>query len=62
MKPEKTKLNFQNLNLLLICILPVIFLFFGIKKQSELHEKLMIQGIAIDLNHENNNNNYKLTV
>ena len=62
MKPEKTKLNFQNLNLLLIFILPIIFLFFGIKKQNELHEKLMIQGIAIDLNRENNNNNYKLTV
>jgi spore germination protein KC len=69
LKPEKTKLNFQNLNLLLICILPVIFLFFGIKKQSELHDKLMIQGIAIDLDYENyenknnnNNKNYKLTV
>ena len=69
MKSKKNKLNFQNLNLLLIFILPVIFLFFGIKKQSELHEKLMIQGIAIDLDYENyenknnnNNKNYKLTV
>ena len=58
MKPEKSKLNFQNLNLLLILILPVMFLFFGIKKQSELHEKLMIQGIAIDFEDKN----YKLTV
>ena len=65
MKSKKNKLNFQNLNLLLIFILPVIFLFFGIKKQSELHEILMIQGIAIDLdnnNLNNNNKNYKLTV
>ena len=55
---QKSKLNFQNLNLLLILILPVMFLFFGIKKQSELHEKLMIQGIAIDFEDKN----YKLTV
>lgn len=42
------KLNFRNLNLVLIFILPVIFLIFGLKKQNELHEKLMIQGIGID--------------
>ena len=42
------KLNFRNLNLVLIFILPIIFLIFGLKKQNELHEKLMIQGIGID--------------
>ena len=42
------KLNFRNLNLVLIFILPIIFLTFGLKKQNELHEKLIIQGIGVD--------------
>lgn len=42
------KLNFRNLNLILIFVLPVVFLTFGLKKQNELHEKLMIQGIGVD--------------
>ena len=55
---KNQKINFKNLNLILIFILPITFLAFGIKKQNELHEKLMIQGIGIDLENEN----YKLTV
>ena len=55
---KKQELKFINLNLLLIFILPVIFFSFGIKKQNELHEKLTIQGIGIDLD----NDKYKVTV
>ena len=55
---KNQKLNFKNLNLILIFILPITFLAFGIKKQNELHEKLMIQGIGIDFDNEN----YNLTV
>ena len=55
---KKQELKFTNLNLLLIFILPVIFFSFGIKKQNELHEKLTIQGIGIDLD----NDKYKVTV
>ena len=55
---KEKKINFRNLNLILIFILPVVFFSFGIKKQNELHEKLMIQGIGIDLDNET----YKLTV
>jgi hypothetical protein len=50
---KNQKLNFKNLNLILIFILPITFLAFGIKKQNELHEKLMIQGIGIDFDNEN---------
>lgn len=55
---NKSQINFRNINLLLFFILPIIFLFFGLKKQGELHEKLMIQGIGIDFL----DNKYKLTV
>ena len=52
------KINFRNTNLFLVFILPVIFLFFGLKKQSEIHEKLMVQGVGIDFLEDK----YKVTV
>ena len=55
---NKSQINFRNINLLLFFLLPIVFLFFGLKKQGELHEKLMIQGIGIDFL----DNRYKVTV
>ena len=55
---KNSKINLKNVNLVLILIFPMIFLSFGLKKQNEIHEKLMIQGIGIDLL----DNKYKVTV
>lgn len=56
---SESRINLRNINLLLIFLFPIFFLIFGIKKQNEIHEKLMIQGIGIDLDE---NENYKITV
>ncbi|MCL2312224.1 MAG: Ger(x)C family spore germination protein [Firmicutes bacterium] len=53
-----TKLNFKNLNLLIILILPLFFLIFAFREQNQLHEKFVIQGIGVDFEDDI----YKLTV
>lgn len=55
---KNLKINSKNTNLFLILILPIMFLSLGLKKQSEIHEKLMVQGIGIDFF----NDKYKVTI